>query len=102
MAKLYKKVPLLVSRHYDHGGDGLERGPVGFFRSIEEYNELAKKHNWENGPSFKSSWWVRPKEIEAHVDQKAFAQFLAGKPLRAEHVLFSADKVAEVHAIGGW
>lgn len=100
MSKLYKKVFLLVSRNFSHGGEGLEKGPIGFFRNKEEYDALAKKNNWEFGPSFQTSWWVRPKAIEAHVDQKAYAQFISGKPLTLSKVLFSADKIAEVNAIG--
>lgn len=103
MAKLYKKVTLLVSRYYDHGGDGLEKGPIGFFRNIEEYDALSAKHNWETGSSFKTSWWVRPTPIEAHVEQGVYQKWMnqRGK-LSLEQVLFSADKLAKVQSVGGW
>jgi hypothetical protein len=103
MAKLYKKVPILVSRYYHHGGDGLERGPIGFFRTIEEYNELSKKNNWGTDKSLHSSWWVRPILIDAQIEQSVYQRWMhqQGK-LSLEQVLFSADKNAQVHSVGGW
>ncbi len=101
MAKLYKKVQLLVSKHYYHGGDGVEIGPHCFFRSLDEYEMLAHRHDWESGGStLKTSWCVRPKQIEAHVDPKVYAKFLNSGELRLAQVLFSADKLAEIREIG--
>lgn len=103
MSKLFKKVKLLVSRHYDHGGDGLERGGLVFFRSIEEYNKLAVRHKWEDGgPSFGTTWCVRPVEVECIIHPKDYAVFQNGGKLPHEKVFFSANNVQLVNSIGGW
>ena len=54
---------------YSHGGDGLERGGLVFFRSMHEYQRLASERNWNDptGKSFGTSWCVKPIEVEALI-----------------------------------
>ncbi len=91
MSKLYKKVTLFVSRTYYHGGDGLEVGSLIFFKSMEEYEALSKKNNWERGSSFKHNWCVKPIQIIALVNPKDYRTFLEGCRLSQEKVFFPAN-----------
>jgi hypothetical protein len=103
MSKLYEKVTLLVSRSFSHGGDGLEKGGLVFFHSINEYNAMSMKHGWESGgKSYHQSWCVRPVEMEALVCQTDFTHFCDGGNLTQDKVFFSGNKVPEVNSIGGW
>ena len=102
MSKLYKRVKLLVSRGYYHGGDGLENLGLRIFRSMEEYETEASKNGWRNGKSFKCSWCVEPVEIEGWVEPKDFAKFESGQPLNADKVLFAASLATKIHRLGGW
>lgn len=102
MSKLYKKVKLLVSRGYYHGGDGLENLGLRIFRSMEEYEAEASKNGWKNGKSFKSSWYVKPVEIEGWVEPRDFTKFESGQTLNANKVLFAASLATQIHQLGGW
>jgi hypothetical protein len=105
MSKLCKKQKLLVSRSYDHGGNGLERGPLVFFRSIEEYNQLAKQHGWEDRTkkSVKTSWCVRPIEIEVLMNPRdSFKFFVEKKPLPQDKVFFPGNTIDQVYQLGDW
>ncbi|MDQ5957435.1 MAG: hypothetical protein QG614_410 [Patescibacteria group bacterium] len=102
MSKLYKKVKLLVSRGYCHGGDGLENLGLWFFHSMEEYEAEANKNGWKNGKSFKSSWYVTPVEVEAWVRPTDFVKFKCGEPLNADKVLFATPLATKIHQLGWW
>ncbi len=102
MSKLYKRATLLVSRSYYHGGDGLENQGLRFFRSMEEYETEAEKHGWNNGKSFKSSWCVKPVEMDVLIGQKDLARFQQGHPLKMDQVFFSSTLAGRVHQLGGW
>ena len=104
MSILYKKVKLLVSRHYSHGGDGLERGGLVFFRSMHEYQRLASERNWNDptGKSFGTSWCVKPIEVEALIQHKHHVKFLSGEALSSDKVFFAGANVDMIKNIGGW
>lgn len=104
MSKLYKKVTLLVSRAYSHGGDGIERGGLVFFRSEEEYQLLATERGWnDEGESFGTSWCVKPVLCDALVEQKYYAKFMSGsRRLTPDMVFFPGNEVQQIAAIGGW
>tara|TARA_B100000745_G_scaffold173853_1_gene113926 strand:+ start:5192 stop:5506 length:315 start_codon:yes stop_codon:yes gene_type:complete len=104
MSKLYKKVTLFVSRNFYHGGEGLERGGLAFFRSLEEYRKLAQEHGWDDtSKSFHQSWCCQPIEMTGFVVPKTYRKFLAGEAgLSPKDVLFEGPLVDKVKAIGGW
>mgnify|MGYP000987350246 CR=1 FL=1 len=102
MSKLYKKVKILISRVYYHGGDGLENLGLRIFRSMEEYETEASKNGWGDGKSFQSSWCVKPVEIEVWVEPKDFAKFENGQTLNIDKVLFKISLATMIHQLGGW
>lgn len=102
MSKLYKRATLLVSRSYYYGGDGLENQGLRFFRSMEEYETEAQKHDWNNGKSFKSSWCVKPVEMDVLVGQKDLVRFQQGQPLKMDQVFVASILASRVHQLGGW
>lgn len=102
MSKLYKQTKMLVSRHYYHGGDGLEDLGLRFFHSMEEYEAEAMKHGWKEGGSFKTAWCTEPEELEVLVSQKDLARFKDGQSLSAEKVFFASTLATTVHQVGGW
>ena len=100
MSKLYKKVKLLVSRGFYHGGEGLEDLGLRIFHSMEEYEVEAGKNGSNNDKSFKSSWYVKPVEIEGWIKQKDFTKFNSGQTLDANKVLFPGSFATQIHKIG--
>jgi len=102
MSKLYKRATLLVSRSYYHGGDGLENQGLRFFRSMEEYESEAQKHGWYDGKSFRSSWCVKPAEMDVLIGQKDLVRFQQGHSLKMDQVFVASTLTSKVHQLGGW
>jgi len=101
MSKLYKKVNVLTSRAYYHGGSGLEDCGLRFFRSEKDYEEKSSEHGWQKGVSLKSSWCTPPVLVEAWISPKDWKRFMAGElELTPEKVLFAGSLVTAVHKIG--
>lgn len=104
MSKLYKQVEILVSRAFYHGGSGLEDEGLRFFRCHTEYRAEARKHGWDSGNSFKTSWCVRPILLKALVEGRKWKQFLAGQALDQNDVAFfapEAERVAQISWANG-
>lgn len=104
MAILYKKITLLVARFYSHGGEGLERGGLNFFRDKEQYDEVCKRYSYnetKKTKSFGTSWLTQPETIEANVEIRALHKFLKGESLSNQNVFICIDQVDKLHAIGG-
>lgn len=105
MAILYKKTTLLVARFYSHGGEGLERGGLNFFRDQAQYDEICKRYNYtttKETKSFGTSWLTPPVTIDANIEIKAHHKFLKGETLLPKDVFVCINEVDKLHAIGGW
>lgn len=96
MAKLFKKVEVLVSRRFYHGGDGLEDHDLRFFRSKEEYDELAERHSWNEGPSFKAIFCHPPVLLKVWVEARKWGPFLSGDPLVPANVKIDISDISKV------
>ena len=100
MSKLYRPKKIFVSRAYYHGGGGLEDLGLRFFRSQEEYDQTAKEKGWfDDSPSFKSSWCVKPREVEVMIESRHAKAFEAGKPLDEKKVAIPVTSLAEVNTV---
>lgn len=96
---LHKNVILLVSYSYSNlSGIPRKRGIV-FFHNLKEYEDLSRDNNWEAEKTCKSTWCVRPVEIEASVEEKAYDLFIKGGSLSAKSVMFTLKNLSLVNKI---
>lgn len=92
-------VILFVSCSYSNMSGIPKRGQIVFFRSVKEYEDHSVNNNWEAEKKLSSTWCVRPREIEASVEEVAYRKFIEGECLPPNSVMFTLANISEVNKI---